>query len=90
VIPTRYTEHNVCVGDFLWIHNSAFTPESIGSVAPRLCYGSLIDFVTRWQNNIKLVIQYRILIPAIVVFAKVNFFENIPVVEIVNAGSRFG
>jgi hypothetical protein len=36
------------------------------------------------------VIQYRILIPAIVVFAKVNFFENISVVEIVDAGSRFG
>jgi hypothetical protein len=36
------------------------------------------------------VIQYRILIPAIVVFAKVNFFKNISVVEIVDAGSRFG
>jgi hypothetical protein len=35
-------------------------------------------------------ICYRITIPAVGIFAKVNFFEDISVVEIVYFGRRFG
>jgi hypothetical protein len=60
MLPTGNTEYQVGIGNLFRVYNDAFTLESIGSIATSFGNGALIDLGKGWQNNIILMICYRI------------------------------
>jgi hypothetical protein len=87
MLPGHDSKNYVCVGYFLGIHDlTGFTFDAICTIAACFGDGTLIDLVNAGQDDIELMICHTVLVPAVVVFAEVYFFEDISVVEIVHTG----
>jgi hypothetical protein len=69
---------------------ACFALDTVRTIFSGFYHSALIDVVHAGQYEIKLMIKISVAIPAVGVFAEVNFFENISVVEIVDFGRGFG
>jgi hypothetical protein len=90
VIPTSDPKHQVSVGYLLLVNYFAsFAFDTISTIAASFNNGTLIDLVNAGQNKIKLMICSTVTKPTVGIFAEMNFFQDISIVEIVDFGGSF-
>ena len=83
MIPAADPKHQISVGNFHRVNYGACSFQPVGTISACFGNGTLIDFVQAGQNNVVLTVCIGIDIVAIGVFAGVNLFQNVSVVEII-------